>query len=333
MQRFVFYFLPTIMLLASMACSLGTVGVDDQESTPSIEMPPTATLPETVEIPAIPTTSAPAGGFVTGTPIDVVNLPTLKGWGGGFGYMPCYVESTEPSITSPGFSIYPYRSLCLNNFPTAAGSPDFTVTLTDPAGRSFSEVFTYFQDEIRNSRGVDAGNIQHSSDFDEPATPGVSMEVYMPSNVPCGDWLVSASTSDGGINVRPTVLTLECATPLLSVLPDLSTNPFISPVYDWEGPTFHNGETIHIVGTAHLSNTALIIAFYQFDPSVGLSEDGEMLGAANYGTTIMTDGSGNFQADFIVSSATLRGAYYALAAPAITPDMRLYHFGTRFSIE
>ncbi len=304
-----------LLTLVSSACNLG-------RPTPNAE----ATL-------LVPTPSAPPDGFITGTSIDVTTLPALAQVPAGGEPMPCFVENTEPSI-SLGYGIFPYQSLCLNNFPTAPDSPAFTVTLTAPTGPSFSETFTYDQDHIVNSKGTTVGYIEDGSGIDgNPGTPGVTIEVYLPASLLCGDWSVSANTQDGAINVGPTTLTMACDAPLVSVLPDLSTNPFVLPGYGQEGPAFANGETIYVVGTAFPPGTVITVAFYQSDPAARTSESGQMLGTAKYAVSVMTDSSGNFQAPFVVGSSTQRGAYYAIAAPAITPDLRLSPFSARFSIK
>lgn len=296
----------------------------------------TRVVPQTVVVTEAAQQSATSveGGFTTGTLVDTTTLPALMEVGGGGEPGPCFVDSAEPSI-SWGYGISPRESLCLNNFPIAPDSPGFTVTLTDPTGRAFSESFTYHQTNITNSRGVVVGNIQEGSDSDVyPATPGVGISVYMPASFPCGNWSVSAVTQDGSINVGPTTLTRDCSYPSLSVLSELSTNPFISPDYSWEGPTFTDNATLYVVGTAYPANTAITVALYQEDPAAGKTESGLPLGTAKYAVSVMTDNAGNFQAPFVVGSGVQRGAYYAMAAPVIDADkMRLYVFGARFSIE
>ena len=289
----------------------------------------TRVVPQTVVV----TDAVQEGGFTTGTLIEVTTLPALKEVGGGGEPGPCFVDSTEPSI-SRGYGIFPHESLCLNNFPIAPDSPGFTVTLTDPIGRTFSETFTYQQEDIVNSTGANAGWIQEDSDSDVyPATPGVIINVYMPASFPCGNWSVSAKTQDGAINVGPTTLPVECSYSQISVLSDLNINPLTSHGYSWEGPKLANNETIYVVGAAYPPNTVVTVALYQVDPSAGKSEFGFNLGTAKYAVSVMTDGSGNFQAPFVVGSGTQRGAYYAVAAPVITTELKLYSFGARFSIE
>ncbi len=308
-----------LLITAMIACNAGAIQ--------TVEV--TRVVPQTVVV----TETVQEGGFTTGTPVDVTALPALATVPSGLEPTPCFVEGSEPSITW-GYGTFPYESLCLNNFPTAPDSPGFTVTLTDPTGRTFSESFTYSHEGIIDSRGTDAGWIQNSSDSaDFPATLGVTIEAYIPASLPCGDWSVSANTQDGRINIAPTTLTMVCQGPRLSVLPQLDTNPFVSPAYNWDGPAFANNETIYVVGTAYPPNTAITVALYQDDPSAGKAEGGFPLGTAKYAVSIMTDSSGNFQAPFVVGSATQRGAYYVIAAPTITPDIRLYHFGARFSIK
>jgi hypothetical protein len=321
----------TIMLLLTLvlnACSNGAI--QTIEVTRVIKQ--TVIVIQVSQETSSPTPLVAKGGFETGTPIDLATLPTLSGVGGGGEPEPCFVKNTEPSL-SFGYGIFPYQSLCLNNFPTAPNSSGITVILTDPTGHTFSESFTYNQGDILNSKGKDVGNIQEGSGIDGfPATPGVNIEIYMPASLPCGDWLVSAKTQDGSINITATILTVECRAPLISVLSELPTNPFVSPEYGWKGPTFTNNGKIYSVGTAYPPNIPIMIAFYQEDLSAGTPEVGYMVGTAKYAVSIMTDKSGNFEVPFIVSSATKRGVYYAVAAQVITPDIRLYYFGARFSI-
>ncbi|HET9910295.1 MAG TPA: hypothetical protein VFQ13_00325 [Anaerolineales bacterium] len=313
--------LTVILLLVTMMIACNASAIQTVEVT--------RVVPQTV----IATEPNPEGGFTTGTPVDVTILPALANVPSGIEPTPCFVESTEPSI-SWGYGVFPYEALCLNNFPTAPDSPGFTVTLTDPTGRTFSESFTYSQEEIIDSRGAKAGFIENGNGMDGfPATPGINMKLYMPASFSCGDWSVSANSQDGRINVAPTTLAMECQGPRLSVLSQLDTNPFISPAYNWDGPAFANNETFYVVGTTYSPNTAITVALYQDDPSAGTSENGFPLGTAKYAVSIVTDNTGNFQAPFTVGTATQRGAYYVIAAPTITPDIRLYHFGPRFSIK
>lgn len=315
----------TIVMIACNASAIQTVEV-------TRVVPQTVVVTETVQEVVAPTTPAPEGGFTTGTPVDVTTLPALAKVPSGIEPTPCFVESTEPSINW-GYGAFPYEALCLNNFPTAPDSPGFTVTLTDPTGRTFSENFTYSQEGVINSRGTKAGFIENGNGIDGfPGTPGINMELYMPASLSCGDWSVSASMQDGSINIAPTTLAVDCDK-RLSVLSDLNTNPFISPAYNWDGPAVANNETIYVVGAGFSPNTAITVALYQDDPSAGESEGGFPLGTAKYAVSLMTDNAGNFQAPFIVGSGTQRGAYYVIAAPTIPPDIRLYHFGARFSVK
>jgi hypothetical protein len=308
-----------LLVIAMIACNAGAIQ--------TVEV--TRVVPQTIVV----TEAVQEGGFTTGTPVDVTTLPALANVPSGIEPAPCFVESSEPSITW-GYGAFPYEALCLNNFPTAPDSPGFTVTLTDPTGRSFSESFTYSQDVILDSRGAQAGSIESGNGMDGfPATPGINLKLYMPASFTCGDWSVSANSQDGGINVAPTTLAMECQGPRLSVLDRLDTNPFISPDYSWDGPAFANHETAFIVGTAYPPNTAITVALYQDDPSAGTAEGGFPLGTAKYAVSIVTDHAGSFQVPFAVGSGTQRGAYYIIAAPTITPDIRLYHFGPRFSIK
>ncbi len=270
------------------------------------------------------------GGFTIGVPVDVSILPALMKMPGGAEPVPCFTENTEPSI-SWGWNIYPYATLCLNNFPTVPDSPGFTITLTDPTGRTFSEPLAYNQGKIVNSMGAHIGFIQSGSSADAtyPSTPGVSLEVFMP--LPCGDWSISANTQDGSVNVGPTILTQECHYPQTSVAPDLDMNP-IKYTHS-RNNIFTNGETLHIVGTTYPPNTAITVALYQEDPSVGTAEGRYPLGTAKYAVSFMTDNAGNFQVPFLVGNETLRGAYWAVAASTITSELRLDPFGAQFSIE
>ncbi len=47
----------------------------------------------------------------------------------------------------------------------------------------------------------------------------------------------------------------------------------------------------------------------------------------------MTDGSGSFQAQFIVDGMTLKSAYHAVADPVITSDIKLAAFDTQFAVQ
>jgi hypothetical protein len=105
------------------------------------------------------------------------------------------------------------------------------------------------------------------------------------------------------------------------------------PDYGWEGPLLTDRQTIYVAGSAYPANTPVTVAFYQDDPAAGKSEFGGGLGTAKYAVTLTTDASGSFQAPFVVGSSTQRGAYYVVAAPAITPDLRLSAFEARFSIQ
>jgi hypothetical protein len=311
------------ILLATLLLTLVTIACNASVSTT-----------DAVQATATAVTPLPAGGFTTGTPVDVTTLPILANAPGGGEPMPCVSESSEPSITW-GYGIFPKQALCLNNFPTAPESPGFTIILTDPTGRTFQESFTYNQDRILNSAGAEVGYVnQEGSSIDgNPVTPGVSVQVYLPANLSCGNWSAAASMQDGSINIGATPLTLECQSPRLSVLSDLNTNPFISPVYNWQGPSFAFGETIYVVGSAYPPNSNITVAFYQMDPSAGSSETGAMLHTAKYAVSVMTDSLGNFQTSFVVDSWTRGGGYYVVAAPAITPDIKLHMSSPQFSIE
>lgn len=285
----------------------------------------TRVVPQTVVV----TESVPQGGFTTGTPVDVSSLPALQGVGGDGGTAPCFAEGTQPVINF-GSGMFPHAMLCLNNFPTAPDSPGFTVTLTDPTGRTFQESFTYSGEDILDSRGKKVGSVEDGQSVDGyPGTPGVSIWVYLPANFPCGDWSVSAQTQDGTINTGPTMLAMGCSHPLTSVV----TTPDLDPFHYAAKVLFTRGETLHAVGSAYPPNTAITVALYQEDPSAGKPDIGYMIGTARYATSVMTDGAGNFQAPFLVGSETPAGLYYVVAAPVITPDIFLPYFGTRFSVK
>lgn len=146
--------------------------------------------------------------------------------------------------------------------------------------------------------------------------------------LPCGDWSISANTQDGSLNVGPTILTQECHYPQTSVTPDLNMNP-IKYTHS-RNNTFANGETLYIVGTTYPPNTAITVALYQENPSMGMGA----LGTAKYAVSVTTDNAGHFQVPFLVSNETLRGTYWAVAASTITSELRLdSSFGARFSIE
>ncbi len=302
-----------LLVLAIIACN-GTI-------VQNVEV--TRVVPQTVVV----TEAVQKSGVTTGTPVDVSPLPRLSGVGGGGEPSPCFVDSTEPSI-SWGYGMYPHESLCLNNFPTAPDSPGVTVTLTDPTGRTFRESFSYNKDKIVNSTGDDAGYIQEGDDFEGyESTPGINIGVFMPLG--CGNWSISAQTQDGAIKVGPTILTMECTRPNISVL----SNPEVNPFRSSDGGTFGDGDTFYVVGMIYPPNTTITVALYQEDPAAATPEVGYMTGAARYATSVMTDSSGNFQAPFLVDSGTQRGPYYAVAAPVITTDIYLYYFGARFTIK
>jgi uncharacterized lipoprotein YbaY len=312
-------------LAAMLLLTLVMIACSSTSAIQTVEVTRVVVVTETVQQAA----ASIEGGFTTGTPVDVATLPALEGMGGDDGGIGlCFVESTEPSISWGSAARGP--SLCLNNFPTAPDSPGFTVTLTDPTGRTFSESFTYNQRDIIDSRGTDVGEIQEGSNSESyRATPGVRIWIYMPASFPCGNWSVSASTQDGSINIGPMTLARECRYSQTSVVSSLDINPFRSSAKE----TFVNGETLYIVGAAYPPNTAITVALYQENPSAGTPEVGYMVGTAKYAVSVMTDNSGSFQAPFLVGNGTLRGAYWAVAAPVITSDIRLSPFGARFSIE
>jgi hypothetical protein len=327
MKRIVFYACLFLLTLISLSCSLIPV-ISDKDEPQLSTGTPTAVMNPSQE-----PTDSPIAGFITGTPIDVLTLPNLNVVGGGAEPVSCYTGTSEPSINL-GYGLFPYQTLCLNNFPIAPDSPGIAITLVDPTARSFSESFTYSQDGMINSRGEKAGYIENGSGIDgNEATPGVSIELYLPASFSCGEWTGFVTTQDSSINVGPTILPMECDVPRMSVLTDVSSNPFVSPEYSWDGPIFRDNETIYVVGTAYTPNTAITVAFYQQDNPGGTPESGLVVGNAIYATTLMTDASGNFQTAFVVGSETQRGAYYVIAAPEITPDMRLFSMGVRFSIE
>lgn len=308
------------MMLAIVACS--SVASGSEETPAQTEQTPS-------EPPATATELAPGGGFVTGVPLDVSTLPRLVSVPSGIESGPCYSEDTNPSIGLRE-SYLPYQTLCLNNFPIAPDSPGLTVTLIDPTGRSFSETFSYSQGEpviVVNARGVQAGSVQ-----DAPA-PAVAIDLYLSANLTRGEWLAYARTEDSSVIVGPTLLPLEQTSSLDSILVDLDTSPFITPEYGQEGPIFTAGSTIHYVGTAYPPDTAITVAFYQEDLSAGTSETGLPYFTARYAASVTTDPSGGFQSQFIVDTTTPKGQYYAIAAPAITPDSRLNILTPRFSIE
>lgn len=289
----------------------------------------TRVVPQTVVV----TETIPEGGFTTGTPVDAATLPDLYGVGGDGGYEPCFVESTEPSI-SWGHG-YPGNSLCLNNFPTAPDSPGFTVTLTDPTGHTFSETFTYKQKDILDSRGKDVGFIEDGSGMEGyPATPGVIINVYMPASFPCGDWSVSANTQDGRINVGPTTLPGDCIVPRISVVSSLDINPF-NPFENSSDGQSADEKKVYVVGAAYPPNTAITVALYQEDLSAGTPEVSfaYMTCTAKYATSIMTDNAGSFQAPFTIGSGTPNGLYYAIAAPVITTQTYVPYFGARLTVK
>lgn len=308
-----------LLTLALVACSSMAVQ--------TVEV--TRVVPQTVVV----TEAVPEGGFTTGTPVDVATLPDLYGVGDDGGYEPCFVESTEPSI-SWGHG-YPGKSLCLNNFPTAPDSPGFTVTLTDPAGRTFSETFTYNQEDILDSRGTDVGSIEDGSGMEGyPATPGVIINIYMPASFTCGDWSVSANTQDGSINVGPTTLPGDCIVPRISVVSSLDINPF-NPFEDSSDEQNANGKTVYVVGAAYPPNTAITVVLYQEDLFAGTPEASfaYMTCTAKYATSVMTDNAGSFQAPFLIGSGTPSGLYYAIAAPVITTETYIPYFGARLTVK
>ncbi len=308
-----------LLVLAIIACN-GTI-------VQSVEV--TRVVPQTVVV----TEPVQKSGFTSGTPVDVSTLPPLKEVPGGGEFIPCSGEGNEPSINW-GYAFFPSRRICLNHFPTAPDSPGFTVTLTDPTGHSFQESFTYSQSDILDSKGNQVGSVQQGDEESEglePAAPGVNVGIYTPASFPCGNWSVSAQTQDGKVSAGPTSLNVDCSYPVTSALSNLSIDPFESG--STKGSGFANNETIYIVGAAYPPNTAVMVALYQDDPAAGKVDNRYPLGTAKYAVSIMTDNAGNFQAPFVVSSATLRGEYWVVAATTITSDMALPHFGTRFSIK
>lgn len=314
MKRTNQWIVPFLLALVILACNAGAVQ--------TVEV--TRVVPQTIVV----TEAAPEGGFSAGTPVDVSGLPVLMQIPGGGAAASCFAETAQAPI-GWGYGIFPYESLCLNNFPVADGM-GFTVTVTDAAGHTFSETFTHSQGSILNSTGTPAGWSESEID---PTSAAIGVYVYLPASFSCGDWSVSAQAQDGSITVGPATLAMDCSRPRLSVLSDLSINPFRSPEHGFKGPTFANGQTFHVIGTAYPPDTAITIALYQEDPSAGKSETGYPLGTAKDAVSVMTDHAGNFQVSFIIGNGTLKGLYWAIAAPTITPDMRLDPFGTKFSIE
>jgi hypothetical protein len=331
MKRISLYFLISIFVLGSMACSLGSVLDAGKETQNSAEITTEAILQDpTAVATGLPTSS---DGFMAGTPLDASTLPALIGVGAGGEPTSCTSDNPDPSI-SLGYGMFPYQSLCLNNFPTAPDSSGITVTLVDPTAKIFSETFTYSPDGIFNSNGVKSGYIESGAGIDgNPGTPGVNLELYIPASLPCGEWTAIANTLDGSLNVGPSILSVDCSVARLSVLTEVSSNPFVSPDYTWDGPSFANTETLTVFGTSYPASTEIIVAFYQEDASAAKPENGTMQAVAKYAVTILTDGSGNFQVPFIIGDETQRGAYYVVAAPVIDPEWRLQPFGARFVIE
>jgi hypothetical protein len=315
-----------ILTLATIACSLGSIEVEESASTT-----PTPMNKQMVSDVSLTETIA-TGGFVTGTPLDPATLPTLTASPAGGEPTPCFVNNTQPMLGLMS-DIFPDRLLCLYNFPTAADSPNIIVTLTDPTGRTFSDTLTYSQDGIVNSEGQNIGYVDHGGGLDgQPSTPGVSIELYMPASLPGGQWSITAKTQDGSISAGPTFFDMGPGYPRNSVLSGLDTNPFVHPEYGWKGPVFTNGQTIYFVGTAYSPNTTITIAFYLSDPSAGESESFPHL-TARYAASITTDGSGAFTAQFVVDSVMPGGAYYAVAVPTITADIKPNYFDARFAIQ
>jgi hypothetical protein len=218
--------------------------------------------------------------------------------------------------------------MCLNNFPIAPDSSAITAILVDPAGQSYTETFTYTPDGMLNAKGINSGYIESGEGIDgNPGTPGVSLELYLPASLPCGEWTAFAKTQGGSLNVGPSTLVVDCASPRLSVLADGSSNPFVSPDYSWDGPSFTHGETLTVFGSAYPANTPITVALYHQDPA---NADQNV---ASDAVSILSDASGNFKVPFMVGDETSKGAYYAVAAPVIDPTLRLHPFGARFLIE
>ncbi len=327
MKRISLYFLVCIIIVVSLSCSLGSVLEAGEDNVPPVSITSEASLVNPpVIVTALPMSSTIAG-FQTGTVIDSSTLPDLTAVGEGGEPSACYSEINDPSINL-GYGIFPYQSLCLNNFPTAPDSPGITVTLVDPSGQSYMETFTYSPDGMLNAKGIKSGHIESGEGIDgNPGTPGVSLELYLPASLPCGEWTAMANTLDGSLNVGPSNLSVDCTSPRRSVLAEDSSSPFVSPAYSWDGPSFTPGETLTVFGSAYPANTTITVALYHQDPA---NADQYV---ALHAVSIQSDASGNFQVPFMVGIETSKGAYDVIAAPVIDPTLRLHPFGARFLIE
>jgi hypothetical protein len=323
LSRHHLYLAAAFLLVAALACNMPQADTGGTEQT--TEAPPQTEEQPPDDEPAPSTVSA----FVGSPSLDVSTLPILAvpvaGAEGGF----CMETHDAPAI-SIVYVLNDAQRLCLYNFPTAPDSPDFTLTMTAPDGTSHTETFSYAEGdygvEVIGATGGLSGAVM--GDMGEGMPDSISVRISTVASVPAGEWMVSASASDGSFSVAPTPITIERYGDLVSVLNNPTGNPFELP------PTIgHSGDTLDVIGVGFDPNTTLTVAFYLPDPALGETEFGTPRLAPMYVTTVTTDAEGGFQTAFAVGDDAPIGTYFTVAEPTIAPEMFVDPFTGRFSIE
>lgn len=340
-----------VLVLASLACAAPpitiNVGATTAPAATSASAPtdtPVAAVsatPEqaTAQPTAVPPTEMPTDtpepspvpeGFLSGTPVDPTGLPILNYPVAGMGPLVCQGQPTGPDIDFTE-SLRGFHLLCLYYWPVDLGSPDFTVTLTDPNGVAYTDTFSY----VQGQNGVQIVN-QNGDYMGEPVSPDVvgpdyppSIEMLLPTlgNFVTGTWTLEAHTVDNSVSVGPRQMDVQHSGTLVTVSDQEEADPF-HPL----GTTFHPNSLIYVTGAMYPPNASVFVAFYWKDDSLGNGTYGVGLLRPQYATRITTDANGNFEVQFGVTGNTLATRYFTVAAQNISTDTNANPFIGTFQV-
>jgi hypothetical protein len=325
-----------MFVMGTVACTAPSAApvVATQEQTQE-QLPPAPTPEATLEL--TPETRGPLiairpeGGFRTGEPIDASTLPTLAVPGVGVSGIFCDHSTSTEDIRLVSVVGIQYE-ICLFNWEiTETGVPSLRITMTDPAGTSFTEDYTFGATDtyvsIVDSRGEVAGNVATEADLPPGMELFISIFVTIPPAAPDGAWTITAEAINGDKVVGPVSVTPDYGLEVIGLSPDPELH-VLNGVLNW----YTTDQVIYVTGAGYAPSTELTVAMYLQDPNT-LSEMGTPTLLPQFATRVTTDASGKFAADFVVGANTPRGDYLAIAAPVFTTDLLFNPFVGGFKVQ
>ncbi len=284
--------------------------------TPIPTLEPTSTATFTPAPSPTADLAAGRGGFTTNV-IDVSALPEYTfpagGGGGGGGGGGCPEQlGADQTVSQYEISHDDWKGLCLYDIPDASNGAKFTVTLTSPSGRSFSEQYTISSDSVPPQvLPVDQGRESGFIESDGPRRP-IDLSVHFWAAQEYGDWHVEAVTATGQLFASGTV-TVSTRRPIYSVTHfDDPLDPFML-ILD---ARFYAGDRVLFAGRGleAKSGQSMILALYSPDPARTSNTTVTMI--PYYATRIAVAGDGTFRAEFMIGSHTPPAYFTAVFDPA-----------------